>query len=109
MTSQEWIDGFNAAMADFIAERTIPGCSVRITFRTGDTAMVRAMRAGPFPESVLIDPYPDDMSTMVRRDDNERAGVDATPSRMLVVLTEIVRVEFLAEAPGDHPLGFAAQ
>jgi len=108
MTSQEWIDGFNATMAEFVAERRIPSCSVRISFRTGDTVMVRAVRAGPSPESLLIDPYPEDLSTMVTRDDDEHAGIDTTPSRMLVPLTEIVRVEFLAEAPGEHPLGFAA-
>jgi hypothetical protein len=31
MTNQEWVDAFNAAMADFIAERPIAACSVRIT------------------------------------------------------------------------------
>jgi hypothetical protein len=108
MTGQEWIDGFNATMAEFVAERRLPSCSVRISFRTGDTVMVRAVRAGPLLESLLIDPYPEDLSTMVTRDDDEHAGGDATPSRMLVPLPEIVRVEFLVEAPGEHPLGFAA-
>jgi hypothetical protein len=71
--------------------------------------MVKGMRVGPFPGSLLIDPYPRDMSTMVKRDDHEHVGLDATPSRMLVLLPDIRSVEFMVEAPGSHPLGFAAQ
>ncbi len=102
MSAAEWIADFNAAMASFVAERPIVACSVRITFGDGLSVMVKTMSPGPTPTSILIDPYPEDMGSMVKRAD----GQDATPSRILVEVHSIYRVEFLVEPPEASQTGF---
>ena len=103
-----FMEGFEVALADFIAERPIAAASVQLLLVTDEKVMVAGMRRAPIPGMVSVDAYPKNMSTMVTRTDDVWAGIKTTPTRMLIPMGRIARIDLMVQAPGLERMGFSA-
>ncbi len=101
-------ESFVAALADaarrFAAERGLATTAVRIAFHDGERVLVQRARPGPLAEWVGLDVYPDDGDHEMIQPPS--GGAALTPRVAVVHLRSIAKVDFLAEEPEQHRLGF---
>lgn len=101
-------EAFVAALADaarrFAAERGLATTAVRIAFHDGERVLVQRARSGPLPDWISLDVYPDDGDDEMIQPPG--GGAALAPRVAVVHLRSVAKIDFLAEEPEQHRLGF---
>jgi hypothetical protein len=104
MDASAWVEGFYEAVRRFRAARDRTDVSVRITLADDRNMFVNGLWAGPGPNHLTIDPYPESDDAMVTTDE----GQLVTPTAMIVPLSSVASVELMVDVPEDRQVGFTA-
>ena len=104
-----WVRGLSQAARAFSEVRNVSNLTVRLVLSDGSSVLAHRVAAGPGPNLVTIDVYPDDPEDdMVEGlDDDGQGPVKRTPTAIMLDPRSVQRVELLVEPPGEQALGFA--
>ena len=106
MGAKEWIRQLKWAAGKYISDRReeIASVAVRLTLHDGETVFISKISASPDDSHLLIEPYPDDVGTMMPGD-----PTPLTRTAIFVPPDAIIRVDFMPEAPGQRTAGFTVE
>ena len=103
--AESFVHALAEASRRFAGERGLSEVAVRMAFHDGERVLVQRARPGPLAEWISLDVYPED------GDEDEMieppgGGAALTPRVVVVHLRSVAKIDFLAEGPEQHRLGF---